>query len=548
MSGARVVLSCRARAGRLVFMTTVRETVHDLLRTWGLTTIFGNPGSNELPFLDRFPADFRYILGLHEGAVLATADGYAQATGRPALVNLHAAAGLGNAMGNLANAKEMHTPLIVTAGQQSRGMVGLGAMLSEPDLTIVPAPHVKAALEPKRAQDVPRTLAQAYHLAMLPPRGPVFVSLPLDDWTAEVDPHEVEHLGRRRVTSLGGPGEGQVEELAARLAAARAPVLVLGPEIDVEPAFSQAIELAENARLPVWLAPHPPRCPFPTTHPHYQGVLPTNVAGVSESLAGHDFILVLGAPVFRYHVNRPGPFLPPGAELVAVTSDPTAAARSPMGDALVGDVTRVIGALVKLGTRPAGRAPVTPRAMPEKVPADKAPFPAESVYDALAEVLPEDAVLISESTSNTGMLWDRVPIRGAGGLYFPAAGGLGFGLPAAVGVALADPSRRVFAVIGDGAAQYGVQGLWTAASHQLPVTFVVLRNNGYGGLQRFVDALGVSGVPGLDLPGLDIVSIAAGYGLPAERVGTIAGLRAALAAMPDGPLLLEVPITSGPGG
>ncbi len=168
-------------------MPTVRAITYELLRTWGLTTVFGNPGSNELPFLDGFPADFRYVLGLHEGAVLATADGYAQATGRPALVNLHSAAGLGNAMGNLANAHASRTPLVVTAGQQARAMIGLGSVLAEPAMTRVPEPHVKWACEPARAEDVPRALSEAFHLATLAPAGPVFVSLPMDLLAEDVD-------------------------------------------------------------------------------------------------------------------------------------------------------------------------------------------------------------------------------------------------------------------------------------------------------------------------------------------------------------------------
>jgi benzoylformate decarboxylase len=526
-------------------MTTVRETVHELLRGWGLTTVFGNPGSNELPFLDEFPADFRYVLGLHEGAVLAMADGYAQATGKPALVNLHAAAGLGNAMGNLTNAKEMQTPLIVTAGQQARGMVGLHAMLSDPELTSVPRPHVKAAFEPLRAQDVPRTLVEAYHLAMLPPKGPVFVSLPLDDWAAQVDEHEVEHLGRRRVSALGAPSGDLLTGLADRLAAASSPVLVLGPEVDAEPAFSQVIELAEKARLPVWIAPSAPRCPFPTTHPHFRGLLPASVSGVSETLEGHDFILVLGAPVFRYHINRPGPFLPRGAELVFVTGDPAQAARAPMGEALVGDVGAVVSGLAALASAPAGRPAVTPRPAPRAVPAHDAPFPAEVVFDVLAAHVPQDAKLIYEATAHTAEFWERTPIRSANGLFFPAAGGLGFGLPAAVGVALADPGRRVFAILGDGSAQYGVQGLWSAAQHELPITFLVLRNEEYGALRWFTGPLGVSGVPGLDLPGLDIVSVARGYGLAAERVETVSDLEKALSTVRIGPALLEIPIPGG---
>jgi len=524
-------------------VTTVRETAHDLLRTWGLTTIFGNPGSNELPFLDRLPADFRYVLGLHEGAVLAMADGYAQATGRPAFVNLHSAAGLGNAMGNLTNARAAHTPLVVTAGQQSRAMVGLGAVLAEPDLTGVPEPHVKWSFEPVRAQDVPRALSQAFHLATLPPAGPVFVSLPLDDWAREVDPPEVELLGRRRVWSAGAASRGLVEELANRLLRARAPVLVVGPEVDTEEAYPLVVTLAERLDAPVWTAPVPPRCPFPTRHPLWQGVLPPSIAGVSASLNGYDLALVLGAPVFRYHIYQPGPWLPSGTELVAVGSDPQEAARTAFGDAVVADVGTVVAQL--LDGIPAGS---TGRAHPTRriadVPAPRsAPFTADAVFAELARTLPVEVPLVNESTSNSVPFWSHLNRARPRTLFFPAAGGLGFGLPAAVGVALADPARPVVAVLGDGALQYGVAGLWTAAQLRLAVTFVVLRNGGYEGLRGFLAPLGVSDAPGLDLPDLDAVQIAAGYGVPGERITSGEELATALraAATAKGPRLLEVP-------
>jgi len=288
---------------------SVHSITYDLLRSWGLTTVFGNPGSNELPFLDSFPADFRYVLGLHEGAVLAMADGYAQATGRPALVNLHSAAGLGNAMGNLANARASRTPLVVTAGQQARAMIGLGSVLAEPGMTRLPEPQVKASFEPARAQDVPRTLSEAFHLSTLPPAGPVFVSLPLDDWAQQVEPDEVAQLGNRRVRYAGAAPADVVGELSTRLQAAASPVLVVGPEADDERTTPLLVELAERLQAGVWTAPTPPRCPFPTRHPLWRGVLPPSIAGVSEHLAGADLVLVLGAPVFRYHAYRPGPWL-----------------------------------------------------------------------------------------------------------------------------------------------------------------------------------------------------------------------------------------------
>jgi benzoylformate decarboxylase len=528
-------------------MPTVRETTYDLLRTWGLTTVFGNPGSNELPFLDGFPPDFRYVLGLHEGAVLAMADGYAQASGRPALVNLHSAAGLGNAMGNLANACASHTPLVVTAGQQARAMVGLGSVLAEPAMTRVPEPQVKWAFEPARAQDVPRALSEAFHLATLPPAGPVFVSLPLDDWAREVDPGEVAHLPARLVRFAGAASAEVVAELAGRLREARSPALVIGPEVDDERAYPLVVALAERLRAAVWTAPTPPRCPFPTRHPLWQGVLPPSIAGVSEHLAGRDLVLVLGAPVFRYHAYRPGPWLPAGTDLIAVGADPGSAARAAFGDAIVADVGAVAAQLLDAlsDARPTAEAPSL-RQRPAVPAPDSPPFTADAVFAELARSLPAGVRLVNESTSNTSQFWAHLDLDRPRSLFFPAAGGLGFGLPAAVGVALADPSRPVVAVLGDGALQYGVQGLWTAAQLGLPVTFVVLRNGVYGALRGFVDQLGVAGAPGLDLPGLDAVTIAAGYGVPGERITDGGALSAAFTrtGRRQGPRLLEVPITA----
>jgi benzoylformate decarboxylase len=532
-------------------VTTVRETTHDLLRTWGLTTIFGNPGSNELPFLEHLPPDFRYVLGLHEGAVLGMADGYAQATGRPALVNLHAAAGLGNAMGNLTNARVCHTPLVITAGQQSRAMIGLGAVLAEPDLTRVPEPHVKWSYEPARAQDVPRALSQAFHLAALPPAGPVFVSLPLDDWVQPVDAQEVARLAGRQVGSAGAATPDIVAALTGRLAAARTPALVVGPEADTESAYPLVVALAERLNCPVWTAPVPPRCPFPTRHPLWRGVLPPSIAGVSENLAGLDLVLVLGAPVFRYHVYRPGSWLPPDTELISVSGDPHEASRAAFGDAVVGDVGAIVAQLLdalparRIGAQTRSRRPARKVATAPRP--DQAPFSAAAVFAELTRAIPVDVPLINESTSNTAQFWTHLNRDRPRSLFFPAAGGLGFGLPAAVGVTLADPTRPVVAVLGDGAFQYGVTGLWTAAQLDLPVTFIVLRNGGYEGLRGFLAPLGLSGAPGLDLPGLDAVQIASGYGVPGTRISTGKELTAALdaAATGDGPRVLEVPIDPG---
>ncbi|MEV6012815.1 benzoylformate decarboxylase [Streptomyces sp. NPDC051976] len=524
-------------------MPTVRETTYDLLRTWGLTTVFGNPGSNELPFLDGFPPEFRYVLGLHEGAVVAMADGYAQATGRPALVNLHSAAGLGNAMGVLANTRASHTPLVLTAGQQARSMVGLGSVLAEPAITRVPEPQVKWAFEPAKAQDVPRALSEAFHLATLPPAGPVLVSLPMDDWAQEVDAQEVVHLPGRRVRWAGAAGPELISELTDRLRKATAPALVVGPEADDERVFPLVVELAEQLRVPVWTAPTPPRCPFPPRHPLWRGVLPPSIAGVSEHLTGHDLVLVVGAPVFRYHAYRPGPWLPEGTELIALSADAASASRPAFGDAVVCDVAEVVGQLLERLPPPPRTWP-TPRELQPAPRPETAPFTADWLFAQMALRLPPGVRMVNESTSNTTQFWNHLDLDRPRSLFFPAAGGLGFGLPAAVGVALADPTRPVVAVLGDGAVQYGVAGLWTATQWNLPITFVVLRNGGYGALQGFVGQLGITDPPGLDLPGLDAARIALGYGIPAQQLTDGEEVVAALDATKSasGPRLLEIPV------
>ena len=523
-------------------MKTVRQVAYELLRTHGMTTVFGNPGSNELPFLSQFPSDFRYILGLHEGVVLGMADGYAQATGRPVLVNVHSAAGLGNAMGMLVNATISHTPLVVMAGQQTRAMIALEAQLTNVDATQLPRPLVKWSVEPPRPQDVPAALARAIYTAMLPPRGPVFVSVPFDDWAAPAE-DSADLLMTRHVTSIGAVTATIVQSLAARLAAARNPVLVVGAEVDEPDAFQAAVQLAEASHMPVWIAPSPSRYPFPTIHPLFRGVLPFAIGRLTAKLTGHDLILVFGAPVFRYHEYVPGAYLPEGAQLVAVTSDPAEAARAPIGEAIVADPQLLLCQLAA-AVAPSERPLPQPRLRVEPATDRTVPLSPETVFDVLNEVKPDEAVIVNESTSNTESFWQRIGLDRARSFYFPAAGALGFGIPAAVGVQLAEPGRPVIGVIGDGSANYAITGLWSAAHYRVPATFVILRNDEYGVLKWFAGALKATGLPGMDLPGIDYCAIAQGYGVRAVRIASRDELAAALvrSVASDSPSLIEVPI------
>lgn len=528
-------------------MTTVREAVLQLLRERGMTTLFGNPGSTELPMLTEFPEDFRYILGLQEATVVGLADGYAQATGRPALVNLHTAPGVGNAMGAIFNAQANKSPLVITAGQQYRSLMTLQANLTNRDATRMPHPLVKWSYEPPRAQDVPHAIARAVHISSLPPRGPSFVSIPMDDWDVEVDEGAVAHQTARTVSGAGLPGPDALATLARRLEEAERPALVAGPEIDAAGGWDAAIRLAERQRLAVYATPAPGggRLGFPEDHPLFQGILPPAVLPVGETLAPHDFVLAVGTSVFPYYPNVPGPLLADGTSLVAVTSDPDEAARAPMGDAILADPALTLAALADAVGESIRQAPPV-RPAPEPAP-DADPMSPSTAVRALAEVFPRDGVIVLESPSATLALRNQLRLSQPGSYYFSSGGGLGFGMPAAIGVQLAQPNRPVVCVIGEGSAQYAIQSLWTAAAYDVPVTFLVLRNDEYAILKWFGMLEDIVGAPGLDLPALDCAAVAAGYGVSSRVVSTVEQLGDALsrALSSSAPELVEVRVAPG---
>jgi benzoylformate decarboxylase len=527
-------------------VSTVREVAFELFREHGMTTMFGNPGSTELPMLAEFPDDFRYVLGLQEAVAVGMADGFAQASGRPTHVNLHTAPGVGNGMGAIFNAQANHTPLLVTAGQQVRAQITMQANLTNRDATRVVHPFVKWSFEPPRAEDVPHALARAIHTASLAPKGPAFVSLPMDDWTEEADAesgHVVERIAEPRM----GPDPGAIESLAQRLASAKSPVLVAGPDIDASGAWDDAVALAERQKLPVFASPAPGggRLGFPEGHPLFQGVLPPAIGPVAETLKGRDLIVVIGSSVFPYYPYIPGPLLPEGASLVAITSDPDEAARAPMGDVILADVGLALRALLEeVGEE--NRAEPDP--LPEPTAGDETdPLSPTMVHNTLAAVFPEDGIVVLESPSSTLSLRNQVRISKPGSYYFGAGGGLGFGLAGAIGVQLAQPDRPVVCVLGEGSAQYAITGFWTAAAYDVPVTFLVLRNEEYSILKWFADIEEVQGAPGLDLPALEVAKVAEAYGVSSRRVSGRDELHSALESSigSSKPELVEVPVAPG---
>ncbi|GAY14508.1 benzoylformate decarboxylase [Mycobacterium sp. shizuoka-1] len=525
--------------------TTVHEATYDLLRALGLTTMFGNPGSTEQTFLQDFPDDFTYVLGLQEASVLAMADGFAQSTGRPALVNLHTAAGTGNAMGSLVAAYRANTPLIITAGQQTREMSLCDPYLNNPDPTVMPQPWVKWAYEPARAEDVPAAFMRAYAVATQPPAGPVFLSIPLDDWNKPALGPAVVRTVSRRVQ----PDAERLREFAARISRAERPLLVLGPEVDRAGAWDAGVAFAEKLRAPVRGSALSDRCSFPEDHPLYGGPLPLTIAGVSEALSGYDVVIVIGAQVFRYYPFVAGDYVPEGTAVLHVTADPHLAATAPVGDSLLGDMGSVLEQLLDLVEVPDGRTapPGLSRDRAAELPVASAPLLPNDVYAVLSSVKPDDAAVVMESTSTLADLITWWPTRRPGSFFATGSGGIGWGVPAAVGIALGDRARGVkrtiVASIGDGSFQYSIQAIWTAAQHKLPIVFVVQRNGEYCVLKSFALLEKTPNVPGMDLPDLDIGSLATGFGCRTATVGgteeLVREFEAALAA--DGPTVLVVP-------
>ncbi|WP_128374762.1 benzoylformate decarboxylase [Streptomyces cavernae] len=519
---------------------TVRDAVVRLCRDTGMTTVFGNPGSTELRMFRDWPDDFRYVLGLQESTAVAMAAGHAVGTRRAALVILHSAGGVGHALGAVFNAFRDRVPLVVVAGQQSRALLRLRPFLGADEPAEFPRPYVKFSRQPERAADVPAVLAEAHRIAMAHPRGPVFVSIPEDDWDQPADPVEP-----RAVHGAFTADPAALGALAARLDAAERPALVVGPGVDDEDALPEVRELAERTRAAVWISPMSGGSGFPESHPLFQGFLPPVADLLAAALEPYDVVVALGAPLFTYHVHTDHPPLNPGTELFHLDCDPGQAAWLPTGTSIVTTLKPAVGGLVAL-VADSGREPPPPRRVPDPVPA--APdLTGEHVLDLLRDRLPHDRVLVEEAPSHRDALHARVRVDGAGGFLTTGSGALGWGLPLAVGRALAD-RRRVVCVIGDGSALYSVQALWTAAQHRVPVTYVLLDNGGYAAVSALGRRIGIASVPGTDLGGIDFAALARSLGCPGDRAERPEELPTALDQAlergdDDGPYLLHLRVT-----
>jgi benzoylformate decarboxylase len=498
-------------------MRTVRDAAFETMRRFGLTTIFGNPGSTEIPFLTDLPGDIRFVLGLHEGSVVGVATGYALARGEPAFVNLHTAPGLGNAINAIVNARDVRAPLIVVVGQQDRRQLAFEPFLTGRQLERLAGEYPVWSNLPARPQDVPGAIARAYHEASLG-SGPALVVVPMGDWLQPADDDAAAGSPARLLRSCSVSPE-DVADLAAMLADASSPALVVGAGSDSRHGWDAVTALAERLRCPVWQESFVRRGAFPQTHPLFAGILPWRRQAMRHTLAPHDVVVAVGAAAFRlYILDEPGPFVEPGTRIAVVTDNQAEALRSPCELALVAPVADACRALADAVPARDGAAPQPMRRpTPLELPEQGAPLRAGHVYDALAQRMPSDAIVVEETPSSQPELYQRLPITAPSGYYAAANGGLGFGLAGTIGLRMGAPSRPVIGIVGDGSSMYAIQSLWSAAQYHVGALLIVMSNGRYAVMDRLArDAGGEGAWPAFD--GIDITGIAERLGCPARRI------------------------------
>jgi benzoylformate decarboxylase len=538
----------------------------------GVEYVFGNPGTTESPILDGlqdYPA-LRYVVALHEGVALGAASYYAQASGKPGVVNIHVAPGLGNALGMLYNAFKARSPLVVTAGQQDTRLRLRGPVLGH-DLVAMAAPLTKWSVQVERADEFALIMHRALKIATDPPAGPVFVALPIDVLEQETD---VEPFPRSDLYRAAEPDPAGVRAACEVLLDSRRPAIVVGDE--AAEASAEVVALAERLGAAVWCEGIRMRQVVPSRHPSFRLGLPFDTVAIRKALDGVDAVLLVGGPFFEEVWYAPGPALPPDAAVIHVASS---AERLAQNRAVrVGLVSHPRAALAALGAavergataafreaaaqrNDALRALKTEDAAMQRARAakrwDDAPISLPRVMAELEAALPADAIVVDEAITAGPDLARTLELEGVGDYFGARGGGIGQALPGALGVKLARPDRPVVAVSGDGSAMYSIQALWTAAHHDLGVVFVILNNREYRILKHNMDtyrqrfgAKPDRGYPNMDLvaPDLGFVDLARGMGVEAARVTKPADLRAAL----DGalgarrPFLLDVAIEGRP--
>jgi len=546
----------------------------DLLAGFGVKHIFGNPGTTEMPLNDVLATDrrFQYILGLQEVPVMAMADGFAMASGRLAVVNLHISCGLGNAMGMLYNAYREGTPLLVTAGQQDRRL-----MFEEPilygQMVEVARPWTKWSCEVQRVEDVPIAVRRAVQTALTPPTGPVFLSLPIDV-QMEVGQASLDLSPINLPDARIRPPLKAIEQAAQVLIAAKNPAILAGSRVTERDAMSELIALAEALGAPVITESGTThgRLAFPSDHPLNGQGLPLWSPEVRERLKEYDVLLVVGMDLLRQYIYfEPSRPIPEHIRLVHIDENPWQIGKNYAATVgVIGDTKVSLSELLlqinsprspqfdararERTARHAARHDAAREALKKQIEShrDNRPLSPLGLMGALAKVLPHNVAVVEEAVTTTNTTFERLGVLKNTTGYFGHRGwALGWGLGVSIGVKLAWPDRPVLALLGEGAAAYGVQGLWSAARYNVPVVFIICNNAQYQILKLCGKSLslpeaGKEHFVGCDLvePELDYLALAKGFGVEAHRVTEPDELadRVSAAFRGERPILFDVPI------
>ena len=552
--------------------TGIRALLH-MLSQAGVEYIFGNPGTTELPLNDAlidYPG-IQYVLGLQETSVMAMADGFSMASGKLGVVNLHISPGLGNAMGILYNAFREGTPLLVTVGQQDRRLHFSEPILGS-DLTAVAKPWTKYAIEVANAWDLPHAIRRAVQAALTPPRGPVLLSLPVD---LQMEQADYDVFSATPLNTELRPPLDALEAACEALLAAENPAILAGSRVTEAGAESLLVRLAEQIGAPVFSecgSTHG-RLPFPCDHPLYAQGIPLWAPEVHDRLSTFDTLFVCGTDLLRLYVYFDPPLaIPRTCKIIHLDEDPYQLGKNfPTAIPILGSTKAGLEELTKLldgrqnsahhqavAKRRNGceqqhsstRETLWRQAKREQASSPMSPL---GLMSALAEVLPGDVAVIEEAVTTTNGSFERLgALKNTSGLFGHRGWGLGWGLGCAIGVQLAWPNRPVLAMLGDGAALYGIQGLWSAAKLKTPVTFVVCNNAQYQILKIGAKGLGLEKAAagrflGLDLadPSVDFVKLAESFGVEAVRVdncNALAEIAGKNLRERKGPLLIEAAV------
>ncbi|MDE2516037.1 MAG: thiamine pyrophosphate-binding protein [Rhodospirillales bacterium] len=549
-------------------MMAGKTALLELLRQEGVDLMFGNPGTTELPLMDALAGDhaLRYVLALQEAPVMAMADGYAQASGKLAVANLHVAPGLGNALGMLYDAQKAGSPILVTAGQHDQRF-NLTEPLLWADLPAIARPFVKWSAEVRRVEDLPRAIHRAAKTALAPPMGPVFLSLPGDVLTESGD---LDLGAPTRVASGMRADAAAIAQAAALIARAERPIIIAGDAVAQSGALAELAALADAIGAPVYDEGMASRAMFPSSHPLYRGAVVRLPGTIRTMLAEHDLLISIGGDLFTLSLPGTVESVPEGMKIVHLDTDPWELGKNFAEDvALLGDPSASLPELtqaVRAAQGEAGAARAADRrarlaaetaaslaALRARAlaAADRSPIDPLALMHAIGQTLPADAVVIDETVSSGTGLRRLLASDDAQSFFGLRGGGIGWGLPAAIGAKLALPDRPVVALVGDGSAMYTIQALWTAAHEKLSMVFVIINNASYRILKQRTHAMQALAAQhdlyvGMDLtePRIDYVQVAHGLGVAAQRAGTLAEFRAMLQAglHAEGPLLIDVAV------